>query len=35
MEILCGATASKSEKLPEDGQVKPKHREIDVILMLF
>jgi hypothetical protein len=26
---------SKSELLPEDGQVKPKHVAMDVILMLF
>jgi hypothetical protein len=26
---------SKSEQLPEDGQVGPKHVAIDVILMLF
>jgi hypothetical protein len=26
---------SKREQLPEDGQVKPKHVAIDVILMLF
>jgi hypothetical protein len=26
---------SNSEQLPEDGQVRPKHVEIDVILMLF
>jgi hypothetical protein len=30
-----GNTVSKSEQLPEDGQVRPKHVAIDVILMLF
>jgi hypothetical protein len=26
---------SKSEQLPEDGQVRPKHVAVDMILMLF
>jgi hypothetical protein len=28
-------TVSESERLPEDGQVGPKHVAVDVILMLF
>jgi hypothetical protein len=35
LTILCSATVSKSEQLPEDGQVGPKHIAIVVILMLF
>jgi hypothetical protein len=31
--ILCGATVSKHEQLPEDSQVGPKHVAIDVILI--
>jgi hypothetical protein len=33
--IHCSSTVSKSEQLPEDGQVGPKHLATDVILMLF
>jgi hypothetical protein len=32
---LVRATVSKSEKLPEDGKVGPKHVVIDVIIILF
>jgi hypothetical protein len=31
----CSATVSKSEQLPEGGQVRPKHLATDVILVLF
>jgi hypothetical protein len=33
--IYCSAMVSKTEKLPQDGQVGPKHVEIYVILMKF
>jgi hypothetical protein len=35
LTIYCSATLSKSEQLPEDGPVWPKHVAIEVILMSF
>jgi hypothetical protein len=37
IDLRCGAVHvfSKSERLPEDGQVRSKHVAVDAILMLF